>query len=62
MSRESRPRPALYGVKHAAQRLALSENRIRQLADSGALVAQRDSEGRRLFSDADINSFAARKR
>lgn len=53
---------ALLGIKKVAQQLDLSEGRIRAAANSGALRCIRDAEGRRLFTQVDIDAFAKRRR
>jgi hypothetical protein len=52
----------LLGVKRAARVLDLSEGRVRAAANSGALRCIRDAEGRRLFTQDDIDQFAKRRR
>jgi excisionase family DNA binding protein len=46
-------------VGTVARRLQLSEDRIRQLANVGALPSTRTSTGIRLFEEADVEAFAA---
>ena len=45
-------------VKTTAQRLELSEQRVRQLADAGRLAHMRTDTGVRLFAADDVQRFA----
>jgi len=49
----------LHGTSAAARLIGISEETLRKYTDDGIIKAQRDSNGRRLFSDVDI---AAAKR
>ena len=43
---------------HVARRLLLSVSRVVQLDNEGALVAMRDSSGRRFYDSAVVEGFA----
>ncbi len=48
------PEMTLLGLVEAARRLDLSVNRLRYLADTGAIKATRDSAKRPLFCPQDV--------
>ncbi len=52
----------LLPVSRAARHLNLSEQRIRELADSGALPHTRDALNRRLFTPEAVQQFAAARK
>ena len=49
-------------VTSVARRLNLSEDRVRQLANSGALRSIRTETGTRIFSATDVEAFAKERR
>lgn len=44
----------LYGMSAAARAVGVSEETMRKYSDSGIVQPMRDSSGRRIFTDADI--------
>lgn len=55
-------RDELLEVADAAKVLGLGSQRVRQLADTGQLVALRTSRGTRVFRLVDVEAFAAVRR
>jgi hypothetical protein len=51
----------IQGVTHTARDLQLSERRVRELADSGALPCIRDATNRRVFTKHDVDVFRTQR-
>jgi excisionase family DNA binding protein len=50
--------PVLLSVSAVARVLCVSEPRVREMADQGLIKVIRDSAGRRLFRQEDVESLA----
>lgn len=46
----------IYGISDAARLAGVSEGTLRNYDKAGVITPIRDSEGRRLFTDSDINA------
>jgi excisionase family DNA binding protein len=53
--------PTARGISGAARRLGICESTVRKLADSGELPSTRTDTGVRLFLDADLDEWLAKR-
>ena len=51
--------PTLFGVSYAARKLGLSETHVGHLVNMGRLTCIRDTSGKRLFTDDDLDAYRA---